>query len=143
MTLSEDEVVTYYEGFCNATRWPLYHDVIAPPVYSRRWWHSYVEVNQRFAAAVASHVHDRATVWVHDYHLQLLPAMLRGLCPRLRIGFFNHIPFPPYELFAQLPWRKEVMEGLLGADLVGFQTPDGAANFSKRAGQPQVLVAGG
>jgi alpha,alpha-trehalose-phosphate synthase [UDP-forming] len=129
VTLSADEVDTYYEGFCNATLWPLYHDVIAPPVYSRRWWHAYVEVNQRFASAVAAHADDGATVWVHDYHLQLFPAMLRGLRGDLRVGFFNHIPFPPFELFAQLPWRREVIEGLLGADLIGFQTADGAANF--------------
>ena len=127
--LSEEEVGSYYEGFCNATLWPLYHDVIAPPVYSRRWWHSYVEVNHRFASTVAAHAAPDATVWVHDYHLQLLPAMLRGLRSDLRIGFFNHIPFPPFELFAQLPWRREVIEGLLGADLIGFQTADGAANF--------------
>jgi trehalose 6-phosphate synthase len=127
--LSQDEVDTYYEGFCNATLWPLYHDVIAPPVYSRRWWHSYVEVNQRFAATVAAHAAENATVWAHDYHLQLFPAMVRGLRPDLRIGFFNHIPFPPFDLFAQLPWRKEIVEGLLGADLIGFQTAEGAANF--------------
>jgi alpha,alpha-trehalose-phosphate synthase [UDP-forming] len=127
--LSEDDVDAYYEGFCNATLWPLYHDVIAPPVYSRRWWHAYVEVNQRFASAVAVHAASGATVWVHDYHLQLFPAMLRGLRDDLRIGFFNHIPFPPFELFAQLPWRREIIEGLLGADLIGFQTADGAANF--------------
>lgn len=129
VSLSEDEVASYYEGFCNATIWPLYHDVIAPPVYSRRWWHSYAEVNQRFAAAVAAHAGPGAVVWVHDYHLQLVPAMLRGLRPDLRIGFFDHIPFPPVDLFAQLPWRREVIEGLLGADLIGFQTSDGAANF--------------
>ncbi len=129
VSLSAAEIACYYEGFCNATIWPLYHDVIAPPVYSRRWWHCYVEVNRRFANTVAAHAAQGATVWVHDYHLQLCPTMLRELRPDLRIGFFNHIPFPPYELFAQLPWRREVIEGLLGADLIGFQTPDGADNF--------------
>ncbi len=129
VALSEEEVDQYYEGFCNATLWPLYHDVTAPPVYSRRWWHSYVEVNHRFAATAAAHAARGATVWAHDYHLQLVPAMLRGMRADLRIGFFNHIPFPPYDLFAQLPWRREVVEGLLGADLVGFQTADGASNF--------------
>jgi len=127
--LSAAEIACYYEGFCNATIWPLYHDVIAPPVYSRRWWHCYVEVNRRFANTVAAHSAQGATVWLHDYHLQLCPELLRELRPDLRIGFFNHIPFPPYELFAQLPWRKEVIEGLLGADLIGFQTADGADNF--------------
>jgi len=129
VSLSAAEIACYYEGFCNATIWPLYHDVIAPPVYSRRWWHCYVEVNRRFANTVAAHSSQGATVWVHDYHLQLCPTMLRELRPDLGIGFFNHIPFPPYELFAQLPWRKEVIEGLLGADLIGFQTADGADNF--------------
>ena len=129
VSLSAAEIACYYEGFCNATIWPLYHDVIAPPVYSRRWWHCYVEVNRRFATTVAAHSAQGATVWVHDYHLQLCPTMLRELRPDLRIGFFNHIPFPPYELIAQLPWRKEVIEGLLGADLIGFQTADGADNF--------------
>jgi trehalose 6-phosphate synthase len=129
VSLSAAEIACYYEGFCNATIWPLYHDVIAPPVYSRRWWHCYVEVNRRFATTVAAHSAHGATVWVHDYHLQLCPTMLRELRPDLRIGFFNHIPFPPYELIAQLPWRKEVIEGLLGADLIGFQTADGADNF--------------
>lgn len=129
VALSDEDLDLYYEGFCNATLWPLYHDVTATPVYSRRWWHRYVEVNQRFADAVAAHAARGATVWVHDYHLQLLPAMLRRHRPDLRTGFFDHIPFPPYELFAQLPWRKEVVEGLLGADLVGFQTADGAENF--------------
>ncbi len=129
VSLSAAEIACYYEGFCNATIWPLYHDVTALPVYSRRWWHCYVEVNRRFANTVAAHSAQGATVWVHDYHLQLCPTMLRDLRPDLRIGFFNHIPFPPYELFAQLPWRKEVIEGLLGADLIGFQTADGADNF--------------
>ena len=129
VSLSAAEIACYYEGFCNATIWPLYHDVIAPPVYSRRWWHCYVEVNRRFANTVAAHSAQGATVWMHDYHLQLCPTMLRELRPDLRIGFFNHIPFPPYELFAQLPWRKEIIEGLLGADLIGFQTADGADNF--------------
>ena len=129
VALSDEDLELYYIGFCNATLWPLYHDVTATPVYSRRWWHRYVDVNERFADAVCAHAATGATVWAHDYHLQLLPAMLRRARPDLRIGFFNHIPFPPYELFAQLPWRKEVVEGLLGADLVGFQTADGAENF--------------
>jgi trehalose 6-phosphate synthase len=129
VSLSEDDLDLYYQGFCNATLWPLYHDVTALPVYSRRWWHRYVEVNERFSDVVSAHAAPGATVWAHDYHLQLLPAMLRQARPDLRIGFFNHIPFPPYELFAQLPWRREVVEGLLGADLVGFQTADGAQNF--------------
>ncbi|RLV55038.1 trehalose-6-phosphate synthase [Aeromicrobium phragmitis] len=127
--LSEQEVREYYEGFSNATLWPLYHDVIAPPEFHREWWDSYVAVNQRFANRAAEISNDGATVWVQDYQLQLVPQMLRALRPDLRIGFFLHIPFPPTELYQQLPWRREILEGLLGADLVGFQAPGAAQNF--------------
>src|SRR5271169_2792358 len=127
--LSADDVEEYYEGFSNATLWPLYHDVIVKPSYNREWWDRYVEVNRRFAKA-ASHAAARgATVWVQDYQLQLVPKMLRELRPDLTIGFFLHIPFPPVELFMQMPWRTEIVEGLLGADLVGFQLAGGAQNF--------------
>ena len=87
------------------------------------------EVNRRFAEAAAAQAAPGATVWVHDYQLQLVPRMLRELRPDVRIGFFNHIPFPGYEIFAQLPWRRQIVEGLLGADLIGFQRRDDAANF--------------
>jgi trehalose 6-phosphate synthase len=127
--LSSAEVRDYYEGFSNATLWPLYHDVVVPPVFERSWWDSYVAVNQRFADAAAAAAAPEATVWVQDYQLQLVPAMLREKRPDLRIGFFLHIPFPPVELFMQLPWRTEIVRGLLGADVVGFQMPGGAQNF--------------
>lgn len=127
--LSEEEVADYYEGFSNATLWPLYHDVIAAPEFHRDWWTAYVTVNQRFADAAAAAADRGATVWVHDYQLQLVPAMLRRARPDVRIGFFDHIPFPPVELFSQLPWRRRVVEGLLGADLIGFQRAGDAANF--------------
>ena len=129
VALSTKEVEDYYEGFSNGTLWPLYHDVVAPPAFHRHWWQAYVKVNQRFAEATAEVAAQGATVWVQDYQLQLLPAMLRELRPDLRIGFFLHIPFPPTELFQQLPWRRQVVEGLLGADLVGFHTAGGARNF--------------
>ena len=127
--LSEDEVTDFYEGFCNATLWPLYHDVIVPPVFHRPWWESYVVVNQRFARAAAEQAAAGATVWVNDYQLQLVPAMLRAIRADVRIGFFNHIPFPGYEIFAQLPWRRQVIDGLLGADLMGFQRHSDTTNF--------------
>ncbi|MFC5993751.1 trehalose-6-phosphate synthase [Pseudonocardia hispaniensis] len=127
--LSAQEVEEYYEGFSNGTLWPLYHDVVAPPAFHRHWWQAYVRVNQRFARATAEVAAEGATIWVQDYQLQLLPAALRTLRPDLRIGFFLHIPFPPTELFMQLPWRRAIVEGLLGADLVGFHTPGGARNF--------------
>ncbi len=138
--LSADEISDYYEGFSNATLWPLYHDVIVKPVYDRKWWGAYVEVNRRFAEATAKVAGEGATVWIQDYQLQLVPKMLRMLRPDLTIGFFLHIPFPPVELFMQLPWRTEIVEGLLGADLIGFHLPGGAQNFlylaRRLAGQP-------
>lgn len=127
--ISADEIEEYYEGFSNATLWPLYHDVVAKPEFHREWWDAYVRVNQRFAAKAAQIAAEHAAVWVQDYQLQLVPAMLRALRPDLRIGFFLHIPFPPTELFGQLPWRRQLLEGLLGADIVGFQRPGGAQNF--------------
>jgi trehalose 6-phosphate synthase len=127
--LSSSEVEDYYEGFSNATLWPLYHDAIAPPQFRREWWDTYVIVNQRFADHVAEVAAEGAVVWVQDYHLQLVPQMLRLQRPDLRIGFFLHIPFPPTELYVQLPWRRQILEGLLGADIVGFQLPGGARNF--------------
>ncbi|GAA4889985.1 MULTISPECIES: alpha,alpha-trehalose-phosphate synthase (UDP-forming) [Saccharopolyspora] len=127
--LSAEEFAEYYEGFSNATLWPLYHDVVVAPEFHRGWWNSYRRVNRRFAEAAAEVSAEGATVWVQDYQLQLVPAMLRELRPDLRIGFFLHIPFPPVELFMQLPWRTEIVRGLLGADLVGFHRPGGAQNF--------------
>jgi trehalose 6-phosphate synthase len=133
VTLSAEDIQLYYEGFSNATLWPLYHDVIVAPEFHREWWESYVAVNRRFAEAAAEAADDNAVVWVHDYQLQLVPAMLRRLRPDVRIGFFLHIPFPPTELFAQMPWRRQILDGLMGADLVGFQRPGAASNFARLA----------
>ncbi|HET6297368.1 MAG TPA: trehalose-6-phosphate synthase [Kribbella sp.] len=133
VTLSAEDIQLYYEGFSNATLWPLYHDVIVPPEFHREWWEAYVAVNRRFAEAAAEAADDNAVVWVHDYQLQLVPAMLRRLRPDVLIGFFLHIPFPPTELFAQMPWRRQILDGLMGADLVGFQRPGAASNFARLA----------
>lgn len=127
--LSAAEMEKYYEGFSNASLWPLYHDAVEPPVYRRSWWDSYRRVNERFARAAAQVAAPEAVVWIQDYQLQLVPTILRELRPDLRIGFFLHIPFPPVELFMQLPRRVEILRGLLGADLVGFQRPLAAQNF--------------
>ncbi len=129
ISLSAIEIERYYEGQSNATIWPLYHDNVEPPIFRRRWRDAYRQVNQRYAEAAAEVASHGGTVWVQDYQLQLVPAMLRALRPDLRIGFFLHIPFPPIELFMQLPQRTEVLRGLLGADLVGFQQRLGAQNF--------------
>src|SRR5690606_18829167 len=95
----------------------------------REWWERYQVVNRRFAERVAEVAQFNAIVWVHDYQLQLVPAILRELRPDLTIAFFMHIPFPPERLFAQLPWRAQIVEGLLGADVVGFQRDSDAAAF--------------
>ncbi|MBL6835333.1 MAG: bifunctional alpha,alpha-trehalose-phosphate synthase (UDP-forming)/trehalose-phosphatase [Candidatus Nanopelagicales bacterium] len=119
----------YYEGFSNSAIWPLYHDAVVPPVYHRHQFRAYERVNNAFASRVAEIAQPNATVWVHDYQLQLVPSMLREMRPDLSIGFFLHIPFPPSALFAQLPWRRQILEGLLGADLIGFHTHDDARQF--------------
>ena len=131
VSLSAEDIELYYEGFSNDTIWPLYHDVIAAPRYSRPLWEAYVRVNRRFAEAAATAADEGATVWVQDYQLQLVPAMLRAARPDLTIGYFHHIPFPAYGLYSQLPWRRQVLEGLLGADVIGFQRVADAGNFAR------------
>jgi trehalose 6-phosphate synthase len=133
VALSASEVEEFYEGFSNATLWPLYHDVIGQPEYHRTWWDAYVKVNRRFADAIVSIADPDATVWVHDYQLQLVPGMLRQILPDVRIGFFFHTPFPAREIFLRLPWRTQVMRALLAADLIGFQTEVMAHNFRHTA----------
>ncbi|EWS99845.1 trehalose-phosphate synthase [Intrasporangium oryzae NRRL B-24470] len=133
--LSAAEVRDFYEGFSNDTLWPIYHDVIVPARFHRDWWASYQTVNRRFAEAVAEVAAPGATVWVQDYQLQLVPALVRELRPDVRIGWFDHIPFPPVELFAQLPWRAQLLEGLLGADFLGFQRQADARNFVRACRQ--------
>mgnify|MGYP001799664800 CR=1 FL=1 len=135
VSLTHSEIDAFYRGFSNGTLWPLYHDCVRPPEYHRRWWWPYVDVNRRFAEQAVDEIAESELVWIHDYQLQLVPAMIRERRPHARIGFFLHIPFPPIELFAQLPWRRHILEGLLGADVLGFQTPQGAANFIDAAMQ--------
>jgi len=131
--ISREEFDDFYLGFSNATLWPLYHDAIRAPTFHRAWWQTYVKVNRRYAVAAAESVAPGGSVWIHDYQLQLVPQMLRDLRPDVHIGFFLHIPFPPIELFMQLPWRREIVAGVLGADLIGFQVPQAASNFSRMA----------
>jgi len=127
--INQTEIERFYEGFSNACLWPLYHDSIEAPGFHRIWWDAYVNVNQNFANETALAAAQGATVWVHDYQLQLVPKMLRELRPDLRIGFFLHIPFPARELFLRIPWRRQIVEGMLGADVIGFQTSVTAHNF--------------
>lgn len=127
--LEQDDFERFYEGFSNATLWPLYHDLIVPPTYDVSWWESYRDVNERFATEVDKVADHGATVWVQDYQLQLVPGILRQTRPDLTIGFFLHIPFPSADLFRQLPWREEIIRGLLGSDIVGFHLESSAQNF--------------
>jgi trehalose 6-phosphate synthase len=130
--LSRAQVRGYYHGFANRTIWPLFHDLIAQPVIDRSWWRTYEEVNTLFADATAKVVSDLPTpplLWIHDYHLMLLPDLLRRRFPDSPLGFFLHIPFPPPELVARLPWRNQLLEGLLAADAVGFHTRRYRDNF--------------
>lgn len=129
--LTPEDFRDHYEGFANATLWPLYHDAVEQPEHHRRWWEAYQRVNRRFAEAAAEVAEPGGVVWVQDYHLQLVPGLLRQLRPDLRIGFFLHVPFPPPELFMQLPRRAELLRGMLGADLVGFQRAQAAHNFAQ------------
>lgn len=131
--LTNEDYEAFYEGFSNATLWPLYHDLIVTPVYNRDWWDVYRDVNLRFANEVAAVAAENATVWVQDYQLQLVPGILRQLRPDLTIGFFLHIPFPSPDLFRQLPWREELVRGLLDANLIGFHLESNARNFLELA----------
>ena len=128
--LSAELVTRYYEGYSNGVLWPLFHyllDQIPLPVSD---WDAYVEANERFADVVASHYRSDDLIWVHDYQLLLLPGLLRRRLPDARIGFFLHIPFPSEELFRTLPARARLLEGLLGADLIGFHTPAYLRHFA-------------
>jgi trehalose 6-phosphate synthase/phosphatase len=129
--LSEDEVHAFYHGFCNNTLWPLFHYFPSYANYDPKHFDIYVQVNRRFADAVNAVLRPDDTIWVHDYQLLLLPGMLRASAPGASIGFFLHIPFPSHELFRLLPspWRRELLAGMLGADLVGFHTFDYTQHF--------------
>ncbi len=120
--LSRDEVERYYHGFSNRVLWPLFHYLIDRVPVDTTGWSAYRQVNAAFADAAAREYRPGDTIWVHDYQLLLVPALLRERLPDARIGFFLHIPFPSSEVFRILPWRRELLRGMLGADLVGFHT---------------------
>jgi len=128
--LSADQVTRYYEGFSNGVLWPLFHYLLDQVPLQGSDWDAYVEANQLFADVVAAQYRKDDLVWVHDYQLLLLPGLLRRRLPEARIGFFLHIPFPSEELFRTLPSRARLLEGILGADLVGFHTPAYLRHFA-------------
>jgi len=127
--LSQPDVEAYYQGICNRTIWPLFHYFPLYAEYSEDFWQAYERVNAAFANVVAGIAKPNDIIWVHDYHLMLLPKLLRERLPKATIGFFLHIPFPSFEIFRLLPWRNQILEGLLGADLVGFHTYDYTGHF--------------
>ncbi|WP_022824694.1 bifunctional alpha,alpha-trehalose-phosphate synthase (UDP-forming)/trehalose-phosphatase [Hymenobacter norwichensis] len=120
--LTEAEIHDFYEGFSNSTLWPTFHYFTQFATYEQSHWEAYVAVNEKFCQAVLEMAGPDDTIWVHDYQLLLLPEMLRRARPECTIGFFLHIPFPSHELIRVLPWRNELLQGMLGADLIGFHT---------------------
>ncbi len=127
--LSSKDIRQFYSGFCNKTIWPLFHYFSNYAIYNNKLWESYRHVNRLFAQTIKQVAQPDDIIWIHDYHLFLLPRMLREHCPDTQIGFFLHIPFPSYEVFRLLPWRKELLDGLLGSDLIGFHTYDYVRHF--------------
>ena len=133
LDLDRPTVGGYYHGFSNRTLWPLLHGLVEQSLFERRWWPAYMSANERFAAAALDQVSRRggALLWVHDYHLMLVPALLRRGTSNSPIGFFLHVPFPAPELFARLPWREQLVDGLLGADVIAFHTEEYRDNFAR------------
>ena len=129
ISLRKAQVENYYHGFSNRTLWPLFHGLADRVVIERRWWRDYCAVNERFAERALEVATPGSLLWVHDYQLAVVPAVLRRYGATQPIGFFLHIPFPPAELFARLPWRDHLMDGLLGADAIAFQTEEFRQNF--------------
>ena len=129
VSLNEEEVNGFYFGFSNRTIWPLFHYFLEYAEFELDSWLTYKSVNQKFADAILEKAGEDDTIWIHDYQLMLVPKMVREKRPNLSIGFFLHIPFPSYEIFRTLPWREEVLEGLLGSDLIGFHTYDYERHF--------------
>ncbi|MCB0563515.1 MAG: bifunctional alpha,alpha-trehalose-phosphate synthase (UDP-forming)/trehalose-phosphatase, partial [Phaeodactylibacter sp.] len=120
--LTQEDISLYYEGFSNKAIWPHFHYFTQYTTYRDKYWAAYKAVNRTFAEAVIPLIREDDLVWVHDYQLMLLPAMIREAFPNVSIGFFLHIPFPSYEVFRILPWRRQILEGVLGADQIGFHT---------------------
>jgi trehalose 6-phosphate synthase/phosphatase len=129
LSLPAEQFDKYYLGFSNGCIWPLFHYFPQFAHYDHEEWETYQQVNQRFCEKVLEHANPNDTIWVHDYHLMLLPAMLRKSLPDAIIGYFLHIPFPSYEIFRILPWRDEILRGLLGSDLIGFHSYGYARHF--------------
>ncbi len=127
--LTSQDIEAYYEGFSNRALWPLFHYFMEYTNFEQHEWEAYKRVNEKFAEVVIDNLKDGDTVWVHDYQLLLLPQLIKDKKPNTTIGFFLHIPFPSYEIFRTFPWRKEILSGMIGADLLGFHTYDYERHF--------------
>ncbi|MBQ4819440.1 bifunctional alpha,alpha-trehalose-phosphate synthase (UDP-forming)/trehalose-phosphatase [Aquimarina sp. MMG016] len=127
--LTSKDIEEYYEGFSNKALWPLFHYFMEYTGFEQQEWEAYKRVNQKFAEVILENIEEGDTVWVHDYQLLLLPQLIKEKKPNTTIGFFLHIPFPSYEIFRTFPWRKEILSGMLGADLLGFHTYDYERHF--------------
>lgn len=127
--LTNIEIEEYYEGFSNETLWPNFHYFNQYSVFNETYWKTYQKVNRKFANELEQVLEPGDTLWIHDYQLLLLPDLIRQDHPDVSIGFFLHIPFPSYESFRLLPWRRELLMGMLGADFVGFHTYDDMRHF--------------
>ncbi len=129
VSLTPEEIKLYYEGFSNETLWPTFHYFNQYALYKKSYWQAYEKVNKKFCEAVLKVARDGDTIWVHDYQLLLLPDLIRKELPHVSIGFFLHIPFPSFEVFRLLPWRRQLLDGVLGSDLIGFHTYDDMRHF--------------
>lgn len=131
--LTNEEISLYYEGFSNEILWPVFHYLVTYANYEQIYWDYYKIVNRKFKDVVLKHLNLGDTIWVHDYQLLVLPQLIRAEQRQVTIGFFQHIPFPSFEIFRLIPWREELIEGMLGADLLGFHTFDDARHFLSAA----------
>jgi len=129
IALKRSEQRGFYEGVSNAVLWPLLHGFEPTIQVGEAPWSSYVNANQEFADTTLSTSRPSDLMWIQDYHLMLVPAMVRAQRPKARIGWFCHIPWPPADTFGILPWREQILEGLLGADVLGFHLPEYAEHF--------------
>ncbi|WP_461485444.1 alpha,alpha-trehalose-phosphate synthase (UDP-forming), partial [Pedobacter sp.] len=131
--LTQEEISLYYEGFSNEVLWPVFHYLVTYARYEQIYWDSYIAVNEKFAAATQQAFNEGDKIWIQDYQLLLLPSLLRAQLPEATIGFFQHIPFPSFEIFRLIPWRDKLIDGILGADLIGFHTYDDVRHFLSAA----------
>lgn len=129
VNFTSEEIDGFYYGFSNRSIWPLFHYFTEYTEWESWQWETYKKVNQKYADAVVEHYEEGDQIWVHDYQLLLVPNMIREQRQDATIGFFNHIPFPSYEVFRTMPWREEILTGMLGADLIGFHTYDYERHF--------------